>query len=65
MSHLYHYIGNPTIGVSTRPRVGLPPIGCKATHKPLQNCLRFHHIQEAVNRSDKMCDILTLLEMFL
>ena len=52
---------NPTLDVSTRLRVGLLPLGGKATSYPFQGSCRLHP-QKPVHRGDKGGEVLMLLE---
>ena len=52
---------NPTLDVSTRLRVGMPPLGGQATGYHFQGSRRLHP-QQPVHRGDKEGEVPTLLE---
>ena len=61
MSGAHQVDCNPTLDVSTRLRVGLPPLGGQATGYPFQGSRRLHP-QQPVQRGDKGGEVHTLLE---
>ena len=52
---------NPTLDVSTRLRVGLPPLGGQATGYPFQGSRRLH-TQQPIYQGDKGGEVPMLLE---
>ena len=61
MSSAHQGDGNPTLDVSTRLRVGLPPLGGQANGYPFQGSCRLHP-QKTVHRGYKGGEVSTLLE---
>ena len=61
MSGAHQGDGNPTLDVSTRLLVGLPPLGGQATGYPFQGSRRLHS-QHPVHRGYKGGEVSTLLE---
>ena len=61
MSGAHQGDGNPTLNVSTRLLVGLPPLGGQATGYPFQGRPRLHP-QQPVHRGYKGGEVSTLLE---
>ena len=52
--------GNPTLDVSARPQVGLPPIFCEAAGYPFQGVRRLHP-QQPVDGGNEGREFSTLL----
>ena len=61
MSGAHQGDGNPTLEVSTRLLVGLPPLGGQATGYPFQGVRRLHP-QQPVHRGNKGREVSTFLE---
>ena len=61
MSGAHQVDDNPTLDVSTRLRVGLPPLGGQGTVYPFHGSRRLHP-QKPSHRGDKGGEVSTLLE---
>ena len=61
MSGAHQSDDNPTLDVSTRLRVGLPPLGDQSTGYPFQGSRRLHP-QQPVHQGNKGREVPTLLE---
>ena len=56
--------GSPTLDVTARPQVGLPPLCGQGTGFHFKGCRRLH-TQESIHRGNKGGEVPALLEAFL